>query len=91
MDVYPILHPLTRFFERYQLQYYQVLLDFPFKGEESPLRAMERAELISITTKNGVYKFQEPSLSHIIVCRSVVNDSAREANPSLCISAASRR
>ncbi|KAF8475410.1 RNA12 protein-domain-containing protein [Gautieria morchelliformis] len=36
-----------------ELQYFQVLLDFPFKGDESPLRAMERAELISITTKDG--------------------------------------
>ncbi|KAF8589948.1 exonuclease [Ramaria rubella] len=36
-----------------KLQYYQVLLDFPFKGDESALRAMEHAELISITTVEG--------------------------------------
>lgn len=37
-----------------QLQYYPVLLEFPFKGDESALRAMEHAELISIMTVNGV-------------------------------------
>ncbi|KAF8519313.1 RNA12 protein-domain-containing protein [Hysterangium stoloniferum] len=36
-----------------KLQYYQVLLDFPFKGNENALRAMEHAELISISTVNG--------------------------------------
>ncbi|KAJ7697118.1 RNA12 protein-domain-containing protein [Mycena olivaceomarginata] len=31
----------------------QVLLEFPFKGDEAPLRSMEHAELISIGTHNG--------------------------------------
>lgn len=35
------------------LKYHQILLDFPFKGDESALRAMEHAELISITTVDG--------------------------------------
>ena len=38
-----------------QVPYYDVLLDVPFKGEESPLRAMEHAEVISIGMLNGVY------------------------------------
>jgi hypothetical protein len=36
-----------------QLPYHQVLLDFPFKGDEVPLRNMEHAELITIGTVNG--------------------------------------
>lgn len=33
--------------------YYDMLVDFPFKGDESALRSMEHAELISISTKDG--------------------------------------
>ncbi|KAJ7286029.1 RNA12 protein-domain-containing protein [Mycena rebaudengoi] len=33
--------------------YHQVLLDFPFKGDEAALRSMEHAELISIGTHHG--------------------------------------
>jgi len=36
-----------------KLQYYDVLIDFPFKGDDAALRAMEHAELISITTHEG--------------------------------------
>lgn len=36
-----------------KLQYYDVLIDFPFKGDDAALRAMEQAELISITTHEG--------------------------------------
>ncbi|KAM6500724.1 RNA12 domain containing protein [Amanita muscaria] len=36
-----------------EVPYYDVLLDVPFKGEESPLRAMEHAEVISIGMLNG--------------------------------------
>jgi hypothetical protein len=36
-----------------QLPYYEVLLDAPFKGDELPLRAMEHAEIISISTYHG--------------------------------------
>jgi hypothetical protein len=34
--------------------YHQVLLDFPFKGDEAALRSMEHAELISIGTHHGM-------------------------------------
>ncbi|KII88921.1 hypothetical protein PLICRDRAFT_590111 [Plicaturopsis crispa FD-325 SS-3] len=36
-----------------ELPYHDVLFDFPFKGDEVPLKAMEQAELISIGTQNG--------------------------------------
>ncbi|KAJ7210678.1 RNA12 protein-domain-containing protein [Mycena haematopus] len=39
--------------EKSELPYHQVLLEFPFKGDEAPLRSMEHAELISIGTHNG--------------------------------------
>jgi hypothetical protein len=37
----------------FQIPYHDVLLDFPFKGDEMPLRSMEQAELIAIGTHNG--------------------------------------
>ncbi|RPD65868.1 exonuclease [Lentinus tigrinus ALCF2SS1-7] len=50
-----------------EISYHEVLVDFPFKGDETPLRHMEHAELITIGTVNGrpstikpgkpVYKF----------------------------------
>lgn len=36
-----------------QLPYYDVLANFPFKGDELALRSMEHAELISVGTLNG--------------------------------------
>ncbi|KJA27306.1 hypothetical protein HYPSUDRAFT_62986 [Hypholoma sublateritium FD-334 SS-4] len=36
-----------------EVGYYDMLVDFPFKGDETALRSMEHAELISISTKNG--------------------------------------
>ena len=36
-----------------ELPYHQVLLDFPFKGDEVAFRNMEHAELIAIGTVNG--------------------------------------
>ncbi|KAF7357625.1 hypothetical protein MSAN_01359000 [Mycena sanguinolenta] len=39
--------------QKSELPYHQVLLEFPFKGDEAPLRSMEHAELISIGTHNG--------------------------------------
>lgn len=30
-------------------------MDFPFKGDEQPLREMEHSELILISTQNGMY------------------------------------
>ncbi|EJF62443.1 exonuclease [Dichomitus squalens LYAD-421 SS1] len=36
-----------------EVSYHEVLMDFPFKGDETPLRSMEHAELITIGTVNG--------------------------------------
>ncbi|KAJ7632265.1 RNA12 protein-domain-containing protein [Roridomyces roridus] len=37
-----------------EVPYHQVLLEFPFKGDEAPLRALEHAEIITIgTAANG--------------------------------------
>ncbi|KAJ4488366.1 exonuclease [Lentinula aciculospora] len=36
-----------------EVPYHQVLLDYPFKGDEIPLRSMEHAELIAISTHDG--------------------------------------
>ncbi len=47
-----------------KLPYHEVLLEFPFKGDEAPLRNMEHAELIAIGTHNGIliFGFQRVSL-----------------------------
>ncbi len=37
----------------WQISYHEVLADYPFKGDETPLRHMEHAELITIGTHNG--------------------------------------
>ncbi|CAL1704048.1 unnamed protein product [Somion occarium] len=39
--------------DKSELPYHDLLLDFPFKGDETALRNMEQAELISIATRNG--------------------------------------
>lgn len=38
---------------RTEMPYHDVLIDFPFKGDETPLREMEHAELITVNTENG--------------------------------------
>ena len=38
-----------------EVPYYDVLVEFPFKGDEGALRNMEHAELITIGTKDGMY------------------------------------
>jgi len=44
---------LKRLSKQAELPYHDVLLDFPFKGDETALRSMEHAELISIGTHNS--------------------------------------
>lgn len=36
-----------------EVGYHEILLEFPFKGDEMALRSMEHAELIAIGTKDG--------------------------------------
>jgi hypothetical protein len=38
-----------------EVPYYDMLVEFPFKGDEGALRNMEHAELIAIGTKDGMY------------------------------------
>ncbi|KAG1842665.1 RNA12 protein-domain-containing protein [Suillus subalutaceus] len=49
-QAWTVLRQLAR---KAELPYYEVLLDAPFKGDELPLRAMEHAEIISISTQHG--------------------------------------
>ncbi|KAI6043026.1 RNA12 protein-domain-containing protein [Pisolithus marmoratus] len=49
-QVWTVLKQLS---QKPELPYHQILVDFPFKGDEAPLRAMENAELISIVILNG--------------------------------------
>jgi len=37
-----------------EVPYYDMLVEFPFKGDEGALRNMEHAELIAIATKDGM-------------------------------------
>ena len=39
-----------------EVGYYDILVDFPFKGDENALRSMEHAELITISTKEGEFR-----------------------------------
>lgn len=38
-----------------EVPYHDMLVNFPFKGDEAALRSMEQAELVTIGTHNGVY------------------------------------
>ncbi|KIM49011.1 hypothetical protein M413DRAFT_438171 [Hebeloma cylindrosporum] len=44
---------LTMLSKTPEVGYYDILVDFPFKGDENALRSMEHAELITISTKEG--------------------------------------
>ena len=46
---------ITMLSESQEVPYYDILVEFPFKGDEGALRNMEHAELIAIDTKDGVY------------------------------------
>lgn len=49
-----------------QISYHEVLTDFPFKneGDETSLRSMELAELVTIGTVNGQPWFPSESSLH---------------------------
>lgn len=38
---------------RIEIPYHKTLLDFPFNGDETALRNLEQAEVVSVTTKDG--------------------------------------
>ncbi|KAJ6618269.1 RNA12 protein-domain-containing protein [Mycena sp. CBHHK59/15] len=63
-----------------EVPYHEVLLEFPFKGDEAPLRSMEHAELISIGTHNGrpsTIRPGKPVFKYVF--ERLVNDSIFQA------------
>ncbi|KAJ7366501.1 RNA12 protein-domain-containing protein [Mycena albidolilacea] len=63
-----------------EIPYHEVLLEFPFKGDEAPLRSMEHAELISIGTHNGRPSTIRPGKPVFrAVFERLVNDSIFQA------------
>lgn len=67
-----------------EVGYYDILLDFPFKGDESALRNMEHAELIAIGTKDGrpsTIRPGKPVLRYVF--ERVVGDRLFEATQEL--------
>ncbi|KAJ7871518.1 RNA12 protein-domain-containing protein [Mycena olivaceomarginata] len=63
-----------------KLPYHDVLLEFPFKGDEGPLRSMEHAELIAIGTHNGRPSTIRPGKPVFqAVFERLVNDSIFQA------------
>jgi len=44
---------MKRLAKEAEIPYHETLMDSPFKGDETALRTMEHAELITITTHNG--------------------------------------
>lgn len=71
-----------------QTPYHEVLMDFPFKGDESPLREMEHSELIAISTHNGLLNYAMAKLYLLLIValsRSPVNNKTREACIQICL------
>ncbi|KDR81387.1 hypothetical protein GALMADRAFT_58608 [Galerina marginata CBS 339.88] len=67
-----------------EVGYYDILVDFPFKGDESALRGMEHAELISISTKDGRPSTIRPGKPVFRwVFERVVNDKVFQATQEL--------
>ncbi|KAF8208542.1 exonuclease [Mycena galopus ATCC 62051] len=66
--------------QKSEIPYHQVLLEFPFKGDEAPLRSMEHVELISIGTHNGRPSTIRPGKPVFrAVFERLVNDSIFQA------------
>ncbi|KAF9557696.1 hypothetical protein CPC08DRAFT_640029 [Agrocybe pediades] len=67
-----------------EVGYYDVLVDFPFKGDENALRGMEHAELITILTKDGRPSTIRPGKPVFRwVFEQVVNDKTFQATQEL--------
>lgn len=49
-QAWAVLRALSR---RDTIPYHETLMNAPFRGEEGPLRSMERAELITVDTQDG--------------------------------------
>ncbi|KAF7800270.1 hypothetical protein EIP86_011517 [Pleurotus ostreatoroseus] len=64
-----------------EVPYYQVLIDLPFKGDETALREMEHSELISIITQHGRPSIIRPGKPvYKYVFERLVEDSIFQAN-----------
>ena len=77
-------HVLKALAKTPEVGYYSILLDFPFKGDESALRNMEHAELIVIGTKDGrpsTIRPGKPVLRYVF--ERVVGDKLFEATQEL--------
>ena len=60
-----------------EVPYYDVLVEFPFKGDEGALRNMEHGELIAIGTKDGMYLSSKRMTCHLsYMNRATVNDTS---------------
>jgi hypothetical protein len=79
-----VWHVLKALAKTSEVGYYSILLDFPFKGDESALRNMEHAELIVIGTKDGrpsTVRPGKPVLRYVF--ERVVGDKLFEATQEL--------
>lgn len=52
-EVTATAYPIVALLNVSQVPYSDTLLNFPFKGDDAPLREMEKAELIAIVTDDG--------------------------------------
>ncbi|KIJ60595.1 hypothetical protein HYDPIDRAFT_32020 [Hydnomerulius pinastri MD-312] len=77
---------LKQLSKKEELPYYDVLSEFPFKGDELPLRSMEHAELISIGTSNGrpsVIRPGKPVFKYVF--ERLVNDPVFKATQDIAV------
>lgn len=82
-QVWTVLKQLS---QKPELPYYQILVDFPFKGDEAPLRAMENAELISIVIWNGRPSTIRPGRPVLKYCfQQLVHDPVFQATQDLAL------
>lgn len=80
-EAWKVLKALAK---RPEVGYYDILLDFPFKGDESALRNMEHAELIAISTKDerpSTIRPGKPVFRYVF--QRVVGDKVFEATQEL--------
>lgn len=66
-----------------ELGYYELLSDFPFKGDEAAIKNMEHAEFISVNTKDGeCMSFELKGVTHVGF-RTAIDGQTRQACASL--------
>ncbi|KAL4065316.1 RNA12 protein-domain-containing protein [Scleroderma citrinum] len=77
---------LKKLAQKPEVSYYEILVDFPFKGDEMPLLAMEHVELISIATSNGrpsTIRPGKPVLKYVF--QRLVNDPVFRATQEIAV------